>query len=125
MFLKIFAWLLAAGMLATGIWVYAGGESVKKTMDTIYIKKQWPWWLILTTALYLVLYLAALISFIASADKNWAGWVLILIFPVGALLKLIMRRKVETIQDTDSWGKLALVRVLIFMPLFIILALYV
>jgi len=125
MFLKIFALVLAAGMLATGIWTYTAGESVKKTLEHVYVNKQWPWWMILTTAIYVILYIAALVSFITSPDKTWAGWVLILIFPVGAILKMLFRKKAKTIQEVEGWRKLALVRSIIFTPLLIILAFYV
>ncbi len=125
MFLMIFSLILAAGLLFTGIWVFTAGESVNKTMEHIYINKQWPWWLILATAIYVILYIAALVSFITSPDKTWAGWVLIIIFPVGTILKMLFRKKAKTIQEVEGWRKLALVRVIIFMPLFIILALYV
>ena len=127
---QIFGLVIAAAVLGTSILIAVMGGRFQKVEQTVYSEKGKPWWFYLSFAAYAIFYLAVLVSFITSPDKTWAGWVLVIVIPIGALIKgtLIIfnkkgQEKVTSIEGDQAWMKIALARLILF-PLFLVLAYY-
>ena len=125
---KIFGLTLALAVLGTSIWMAVMGEKFQKVEQAAYSGDRRPWWFYLTLVVYAIFYVAVLISFITYPDKTWAGWVLVIVIPVGAVLKgsLVIfnkegQEKVTSISGDTAWRKIALAR-LVLAPLFLLLA---
>ena len=125
---KIFGVTLALAVLGTSILIAVMGERFQKVEQAVYLGERKPWWFYGGLVLYAVFYVAVLVSFINSPDKTWAGWVLVIIIPVGAVLKgaLVLfnkegQKKVTSIEGDQAWRKIALARLVLF-PLFLVLA---
>lgn len=124
----IFGYAVALAVLATSILIMVMGGRFQKVEQAAYSGESRPWWFYLSMAVYAVLYIAALISFIMNPEKTWAAWVLVVIIPVGAVLKgsLVVfnkkgQKKVTSIEGDENWRKIALARLILF-PIFLILA---
>ncbi len=81
-----------------------------------YGGKRRPWWFIPLSILLIVLYILALVSFI-NGEKNWDGWLLMVVIPVGWMLKgafLVFnptgREAVSGLEGDQNWRKVALAR---------------
>ena len=127
---QIFGLVIAAAVLGTSILIAVMGGRFQKVEQAAYSEKGKPWWFYLSFAAYIIFYLAVLVSFITSPDKTWAGWVLVIVIPIGALIKgsLIIfnkkgQEKVTSIEGDQAWMKIALAR-LVLVPLFLVLAYY-
>ncbi len=124
----VFGLTLALAVLATSILIMVMGGRFQKVEQAAYSGETRPWWFKLSIAVYAVFYVVTLISFIMSPEKTWAGWVLVVIIPVGAILKgsLVIfnkegQKKVTSIKGDKNWRNIALARLVLF-PLFLILA---
>lgn len=78
-----------------------------------------------------MLYLAALVTFISSPERSVASWILMVVIPVGAGLKLAPvvlnpkgQVKVTSIEGADDWRKIALART-VLVPIFLALAYFI
>jgi quinol-cytochrome oxidoreductase complex cytochrome b subunit len=125
---KVFGLILAAAVLGTSIMIFVMGARFQQVEQAAYAGKRRPWWFYLGGAVFAVLYIITLAGFIAGPDKTWAGWVLVVVIPVGAVLKgsLVIfnkegQKKVTSIEGDAAWRKIALTRV-ILAPLFLVLA---
>ncbi len=127
---KLFGLVIVLALVVTSIMIAFMGGRFQKVEQAAYSGVKRPWWFYLSAVLYTVFYLAALVSFIISPDKTWAGWVLVVVIPVAAALKgsLVVfnkkgQEKVTSIEGDENWRKIALAR-LIFVPLFLVLVFY-
>ncbi len=124
----IFGATLALAVLVTSILIMVMGGKFQQVEQSVYSENGRPWWFYLSAVVYLVFYIATLVSFTISPEKSWAAWVLVVIIPVGLVLKgsLIIfnkegQKKVTSIQGDENWRKIALAR-LTLLPLFLVLA---
>ncbi len=125
---KIFGVTLALAVLGTSVMIALMGAKFQKVEQAAYSGEKRPWWFYLSMAVYAVFYLVVLVSFINSPEKTWAAWLLVIIIPIGAVLKgaLIIfnkkgQEKVTSIEGDKAWRKVALAR-LVLAPLFLVLA---
>jgi len=125
---KIFGITLALAVIGTSILIGVMGGRFQKVEQVVYSGEKRPWWFYFSMVLYAVFYTVVLVSFINHPDKTWAGWMLVVIIPVGAVLKgaLIIfnkkgQKKVTSIEGDKDWRKIALAR-LVLAPLFLLLA---
>ncbi len=124
----IFGLTLALAVLVTSILIMVMGGRFQKVEQAAYAGERRPWWFKLSLAAYAIFYVATLISFIMSPEKTWGAWVLVVIIPVGAVLKgsLVIfnkegQKKVTSIEGDQNWRKIAIARLVLF-PVFLILA---
>ena len=125
---KFFGVTLALAVIGTSILIAVMGGRFQKVEQAVYSGERRPWWFYFCLALYAVFYIAVLGSFIYHPDKTWAGWVLVVIIPVGAVLKgaLVIfnkegQKKVTSIEGDKAWRKIAVARI-VLAPLFLLLA---
>ncbi len=125
MIIQVFGYTLAAAALFTSIAMALMGSRWQAVEQAAYAGERRPWWFILISILLIGLYLTALVSFIGMPEKSWAGWLLMVIIPIGWGLKgaLIIfnpkgRQTVSAIQGDQNWRKIALAR----LPVAILLA---
>lgn len=125
---KIFGITLALAVIGTSILIGVMGGRFQKVEQAVYSGEKRPWWFYFSMVLYAVFYTVVLVSFINHPDKTWAGWMLVVIIPVGAVLKgalIIFNKKgqkqVTSIEGDEDWRKIALAR-LVLAPLFLLLA---
>jgi hypothetical protein len=130
MLIKMFALLLAAGVVGTSLAIISMGGRWQQVEAAAYGGERRPWWFWLTTLVLLGLYAAALFTFI-TGDKNWAGWVLVVVLPLGWALKgaLVIynkkgRQAVVSLTGDQAWVKVGLARLPIAVVL-VVLALFV
>ncbi len=124
---KIFGVTLALAVIGTSILIGVMGGRFQKVEQVVYSGEKRPWWFYFIMVLYAVFYTVVLVSFINHPDKTWAGWMLVVIIPVGAVLKgalIIFNKKgqkmVTSIEGDKDWRKIALAR-LVLAPLFLVL----
>lgn len=123
MYVKMFGtFLTVAALLASLAIAFMGGRWQAVEMAA-YGGKRRPWWFIVLSILLIALYALALVSFIGD-QKNWAGWLLMVVIPLGWGLKGALlvfnpkgRQAVSTLEGDQNWRKVALAR----LPIAIIL----
>jgi hypothetical protein len=127
---KGFALLLAAAVLGTSVWIFIRGGRFRAVEEAAYAGSSRPWWFKLGLVAFAAAYLVALAGFIGASERTWAGWLLMVVIPVGAALKgaLVIlsekgRAKVVAIEGDRAWRTIALSRALL-VPLFLVLAYY-
>ncbi len=125
---KGFALVLAAAVLATSVMIFAMGGRFQLVEAKAYAGDRRPWWFSLGLVAFAALYVAALIGFVTAPDRTWAGWVLMVVIPVGAALKagLVIlnpkgRATVSAIEGDRAWRRIALARA-VLVPVFLVLA---
>ena len=116
MYIKLFGYFLAVGILLTSLAMAILGGRWQSIEASAYAGKRRPWWFWAGSLLFLALYAAALISFI-NAGKNLASWILIIIIPLGWAIKggLVIfnpkgRQAVSNLEGDQNWRKVALAR---------------
>ena len=127
---RVFGLVLAAAVLGTSILIFVMGGRFQEVEKQAYTKEHRPWWFYLGGLAFLGLYVATLAGFVVAPDRSWAAWALVVIIPVGAVLKgsLVIfnkagQRKVTSIEGDEAWRKVALAR-LILLPVLLALAYY-
>lgn len=123
MYVKMFGtFLTVVALLASLAIAFMGGRWQAVEMAA-YGGKRRPWWFIVLSILLIALYALALVSFIGD-QKNWAGWLLMVVIPLGWGLKGALlvfnpkgRQAVSTLEGDQNWRKVALAR----LPIAIIL----
>jgi hypothetical protein len=127
----IFALMIAGAVLSTSILMFVMGAKFRNVELAAYSGKRKPWWFIAGMAAYIILFIAALISFITAPERSVAAWILMVVIPVGAGLKLALvvlnpkgQAKVTSIEGADDWRKIALARS-VLVPIFVALAYFI
>jgi hypothetical protein len=115
-FVKLFGFVLVAGILFTSVAMMVLGGRWQKIEAGVYAGNRRPVWFWLVSALVVALYIAALIDFI-NGPRNWASWILMVVIPVGWILKgaaVIFnkqgRQTVSNIAGDEAWVKIGLMR---------------
>jgi hypothetical protein len=126
MLMQAFGFALAGGVLFTSLAMAAMGGRWQRVEVAAYGSEGRPWWFWLGSAAVIALYLAALASFITAADRTWAGWILMVVIPLGWGIKAALltfnskgRRAVTSISGDTAWVKVAAAR----LPIALVLAL--
>jgi RsiW-degrading membrane proteinase PrsW (M82 family) len=121
---QFYGYFMAAVAAVASIVMFVMGGKFQNIEANAYAGKKRPWWFVLISATLIVAYCFVLYSFLQS-DKTWAGWVLVVLLPVGWALKATMvvfnpkgRATVSAISGDSAWRKVALAR----FPIAIILA---
>ena len=116
MYIKLFGYLIAAGVFFTSLAMYWMGARWQAVEQAGYGGKHRPWWFYVLSILLIGLYGLAVVDF-AGADKNWATWVLVVVFPAGWALKgaLIVfnargRAAVTSVEGDQNWRRIAFAR---------------
>ncbi len=116
MFVKLFGFALVAGIVFTSVAMMALGGRWQKIEAGVYAGSRRPLWFWLVSALVVALYVAALIDFI-DGPRNWASWILIVVIPVGWIVKgaaVIFnkqgRQTVSNIAGDSAWVKIGAMR---------------
>jgi len=123
-YVHLFGYGLSLAALFTSLAIALMGARWQAVEQSAYAGKSRPWWFILGSILLIGFYLFALYHFIY-AEKTLAGWLLMVILPVGWALKGAMvvfnpkgRQTVSSISGDQNWRKVALAR----LPVALILA---
>lgn len=123
--MSAFGAVLAVGVAATSAAMIVMGGRWQRIEAGVYGGARLPRWFVVTATSLVVLYLVALVQFIAADDKTSAGWILALLIPVGWALKAAIvvlrpagREKVSGISGDRSWTMIGLAR----LPLAAVLA---
>jgi hypothetical protein len=126
MLMQAFGFALAGGVLFTSLAMIAMGGRWQSVEVAAYGADRRPWWFWLGSAAVIALYLAALASFITTADRTWAGWILMVVIPLGWGIKGTLvtfnpkgRQAVTSISGDTAWVKVAAAR----LPIALVLAL--
>ncbi len=116
-YIKLFGYFLASAAVFTSAAMALMGARWQAVEQSAYAGERRPWWFILISILLLGLYLAALVAFIRAPEKTWAGWLLMVVIPVGWGLKgaLVIfntkgRQIVSAIEGDRNWVKIAMAR---------------
>jgi heme/copper-type cytochrome/quinol oxidase subunit 2 len=116
MYIKLFGYFLAIIALLVSLAMAISGGRWQALEKAAYGEKKRPWWFIALSILLIGLYILALVSFIG-AEKNWAGWLLMVVIPLiwglkGALLVFNPkgRQAVSGLEGDQNWRKVALAR---------------
>jgi len=116
MYIKLFGYFLASAALFVSLAMAIMGGRWQALEKAAYGGKRRPWWFVVLSILLIALYALALINFIG-AEKNWAGWFLMVVIPViwalkGALLVFNPkgRQAVSNLEGDQNWRKVALAR---------------
>jgi hypothetical protein len=116
MWVKLFGFWLAGGVVLTSLAIAWFGVRWQRIEALVYAGEKRPGWFWLVSLLVVGLYLAAPVTFF-SGPKTWAGWLLMLVIPMGWLLKagLVIlnpqgRQKVSAIEGDQAWKRVALAR---------------
>lgn len=117
MIIKIFGYLLASAALFTSLAMALMGGRWQAVERSAYAGQRRPPWFIALSVLLVGLYLVALAAFIGSAEKTWAGWLLMVVLPAGWGLKAALvvfnpqgRQTVSAIAGDRNWRAVALAR---------------
>ena len=117
MIIQLFGYFLAFAALLTSLAMALMGARWQAVEQSAYAGKSRPWWFILISILLVGLYLAALVTFIGEPEKTWAGWLLMVVIPIGWGLKAALvvfnpqgRATVSAIAGDQNWRKVALAR---------------
>lgn len=117
MIIQLFGYFLAFAALVTSLAIALMGARWQAVEQSAYAGKSRPWWFILISILLAGLYLAALVTFIGEPEKTWAGWLLMVVIPIGWGLKAALvvfnpqgRAAVSAIAGDQNWRKVALAR---------------
>ncbi|HSK87697.1 MAG TPA: hypothetical protein VK880_05040 [Anaerolineales bacterium] len=116
MYIKLFGYSLASGVLLTSLAMAILGGRWQRIEASTYAGKRRPWWFVVVSILLLGFYGMALVHFM-SAQKKMASWFLIVVIPVGWIAKgafLIFnpqgRQAVSNLEGDPNWRKVALAR---------------
>jgi cytochrome bd-type quinol oxidase subunit 2 len=116
MFIKVFGYTLAGGIILTSLLIALMGGRWQQVESRAYAGERRPGWFIVVSLVLVALYITALADFV-TADKTWAGWLLVVVIPLGWLLKgaaVIFnqagRQKVAAIAGDAAWLKVAAMR---------------
>lgn len=116
MYIKLFGYFLASGVLLTSIAIAFLGGRWQNIEASAYAGKRRPWWFVAISILFLAFYGVALVEFIR-AEKHWASWLLMVIIPLGWAIKSVLvifsrrgRQAVSNLRGDHNWRKLALAR---------------
>lgn len=124
MYIKFFGYFLASGVVLSSLMMAFLGGRWQKIEASAYAGKRRPWWFWVISLLFIALYIAALVHFIGS-EKTLAGWLLIVVIPIGWAVKGVLiifnaqgRQAVSNLEGDQNWRKVALAR----LPVALILA---
>jgi hypothetical protein len=113
---KFFGYSLAASALTTSLAMLIFGGRFQRVEAAAYSGPHRPWWFWLTSLSLMGFYLAAVRSFLREA-KSWAGWVLMVLIPVGWASKAALvtfnprgRQWVTSLSGDMAWRKAGLAR---------------
>jgi len=113
---KFFGLILAAGVAATSLAMLVMKGKWQAVEAAGYGGDKRPWWFYLISVLLIGFYGWAVVDFIG-APKNWANWVLVIIIPLGWIIKGALlvfnpkgRQTISNITGDQSWVKIALAR---------------
>ncbi len=127
---KVFALVLASAVLLTSVMIYVMGGRFQAVEERAYGGARRPWWFAMGLVAFAALYVAALVGFATAPERTWAAWILMVVIPVGAVLKagLVIlnpsgRAKVIAIEGDRAWRRVALTRA-VLVPVFLLLAYY-
>jgi hypothetical protein len=114
---KLFGYFLASAALLTSFAIALMGAGWQAVEQSAYAGKHRPWWFVAASVLLIGFYLFALYHFANATPKTWAGWLLMVILPLGWGLKaglvifnLKGRVAVSEIAGDQRWRKVALAR---------------
>jgi len=117
LYVKLFGYFLASAALLTSLAMALMGARWQAVEQSAYAGERRPWWFVAASVLLIGFYLFALYGFIAAAPKTWAGWLLMVILPLGWGLKAALvifnpqgRAAVSSIAGDHNWRKVALAR---------------
>jgi len=124
MFVNIFGFTLAALLLLTSLGMIIMQGKWQQIEAAGYRSGEGlSWWMIVLAIGLVVLYAASFIQFIG-AEKTTAGWILILLVPIGWALKAVLvvfnpqgRAALSNISGDANWIKVGIAR----MPLALVL----
>ncbi len=128
---RIFALILAVAVLATSILIYVMGARFQEIEKKAYLGEKRPWWFQVGLAAFAATYLTALAGFIMSDERNWAAWILMVVIPIVATLKLGLvilnekgKERVTSIEGDLAWRRIAIARATL-VPVFLALAYFI
>lgn len=121
---QFYGYFMATIAAIVSVIMFIMGGKFQQVEANAYAGKKRPWWFVLISVVLIVAYGAVLYNFL-QIDKTWAGWVLVVLLPVGWGLKAAIvvfnpkgRETVSAISGDSAWRKVALAR----FPIAVILA---
>ena len=128
---RVFALILAFAVLATSILIYVMGARFQEVEKKAYSGDKRPWWFHVGLAVFSAIYFIALADFIMADERSLAAWILMVVIPVGAALKLGLvilnekgKERVTSIEGDRAWRRIAIARAAL-VPVFLALAYFV